>query len=170
MVVSALIVLGYSSMTKMKLELNPKVDFPVVSVLTVYPGAGPSEIQTQITKKVEDAVASVNGVKTITSASQDGLSIVTCEFYLGTSSDTAASDMREKVGAIRASLPNDSKEPVVQKFDFNSQPIIYYGITGKRPSKDLRDIADNIIKPRLSKISGVGAVSITGGDQREISI
>ncbi len=170
MVVSALLVLGYTSMTKMKLELNPKVDFPVVSVLTTYPGAGPAEIETQVTKKVEDAVASVNGVKTITSASQDGLSIVSVEFYLGTSSDTASSDIREKVGAIRGSLPTDAKEPVVQKFDFNSQPIVYYGLTGKRPSRDLRDMADNIIKARLSKVGGVGAVSITGGDQREISI
>lgn len=170
MVVSALIVLGLSALSKMKLELNPKVDFPVVSVLTTYPGAGPAEIETQITKKVEDAVASVNGVKAITSASQDGLSVVSIEFYLGTSSDTAASDVREKVSAIKGALPTDSKDPVVQKFDFNSQPIIYYGLTGKRPSRDLRDMADNIIKARLSKVSGVGAVSITGGDKREISI
>src|SRR5205085_4573853 len=83
MVVAAFIVLGLNSVSKMRLELNPKVDFPYVSVLTTYPGAGPGEIETQITKKIEDAVASVNGVKNITSSSQEGVSSVTIEFNLG---------------------------------------------------------------------------------------
>src|SRR5437870_4736247 len=109
MVVSALIVMGLNALSKMRLELNPKVDFPVVSVSTAYPGAGPAEIETQITKKVEDAVASVNGVKNLSSSSQEGVSIVTVEFYLGVSSDVAASDLREKLSAIRAALPTDAK-------------------------------------------------------------
>jgi HAE1 family hydrophobic/amphiphilic exporter-1 len=170
MVVAALIVLGLNSLSKMRLELNPKVDFPFVSVSTNYPGAGPSEIESQITKKVEDAVASVNGVKTISSSSQEGQSVVNIEFNLGVSSDVAGSDVREKIAAIRNQLPLDIKEPVVQKFDVNSQPIIYYGLIGKRPSRDLRDMADNIIKPRLSTVPDVAAVNINGGDQREISV
>ncbi len=170
MVVSAFIVLGLNSMSKMRLDLNPKVDFPFVSVVTTYPGAGPSEIETQITKKVEDAVASVNGVKTITSSSQEGISAVSIEFNLGVSSDVAASDVREKVSAIRGALPIDVKDPVVQKFDVNSQPILYYGLVGKRPSRDIRDLADNVIQPRLSQVPDVAAVSITGGDIREISV
>lgn len=170
MLVSALIVLGWNSRGKMSLELNPRVDFPMIAVLTIYPGAGPQEIETQVTKKIEDAVASVNGVKTITSNSQEGQSAVTIEFNIGTPSDVAASDVREKVSALRASLPDDCKDPVVLKFDINSQPIIYYGIVGKRPSREIRDIADNIVKPRLSKISGVAAVTVTGGDVREIQV
>jgi HAE1 family hydrophobic/amphiphilic exporter-1 len=170
MVVAALIVMGLNSLSKMRLELNPKVDFPFVSVMTIYPGAGPNEIETQVTKKIEDAVASVNGVKNVTSSSQEGQSVVSIEFNLGVSSDVAGSDVREKVSAIRGSLPTDAKEPIVQKFDVNSQPIIYYGLVGKRPSRDLRDMADNIIKPRLGKVGDVAAVSITGGDVREISI
>lgn len=168
--VTTLIVLGFYSRSKMSLEMTPKVDIPYITVLTVYPGAGPEEVETKITKKVEDAVASVNGVKTITSASQEGLSAVTIEFNIGVASDTAASDVREKVSAIRADLPTDAKEPVVVKFDLNSQPIMYYGVVGRRPSRDVRDIADNIIKPRLSKISGVAAITVTGGDVREISV
>ncbi len=170
MIVAALIVLGLNSLSKMRLELNPKVDFPFVSVSTVYPGAGPAEIETQVTKKVEDAVASVNGVKTISSSSQEGQSVVNIEFNIGVASDVAGSDVREKIAAIRNQLPQDIREPVVQKFDVNSQPIIYYGLVGKRPSRDLRDIADNIIKARLSTVPDVAAVNINGGDIREISV
>jgi len=170
MVVSALIVLGLTSASRMNLELNPRVDFPFISVTTVYPGAGPEEVETQVTKKIEDAVASVNGIKTITSSSQEGQSAVSIEFNIGVDSDVAASDVREKVSAIRASLPADAKEPVILKFDANSQPILYYGLVGKRPSRDLRDMADNIIKPRLAQVPGVAAVNVTGGDVREISV
>jgi hydrophobic/amphiphilic exporter-1 (mainly G- bacteria), HAE1 family len=170
MVVAALIVLGLNAMSKMRLENNPKVDFPFVSVSTVYPGAGPSEIETQITKKVEDAVASVNGVKNITSTSAEGQSTVSIEFNIGVPSDVAGSDVREKVAAIRGMLPTDARDPVVQKFDVNSQPIIYYGLVGNRPSRDLRDMADNIIQPRLSKIPGVAAVGVSGGDIRQINV
>src|ERR1051325_4633846 len=139
MVVAALIIMGLNSVGKMNLELNPKVAFPFVSVFTAYPGAGPEEIETQVTKKVEDAVASVNGIKTITSSSQEGQSAVSIEFNVGVDSNVAASDVREKVSAIRAAFPTDSKEPVIQKFDANSQPILYYGLIGRRPSRDLRD-------------------------------
>jgi HAE1 family hydrophobic/amphiphilic exporter-1 len=170
MVVAALIVMGLNSASKMNLELNPKIDFPYVFVSTAYPGAGPEEIETQVTKKIEDAVASVNGVKTITSTSQEGVSGVTIQFNLDVLSDVAAADVREKVSAIRSSLPADVRDPVISKFDVNSQPIIYYGLVGKRPSRDLRDIADNIIKQRLGKVPDVAAVNISGGDVREISV
>ena len=166
MVVSALIVLGLYSMSRMKLELNPNVDFPFVSITTSYPGAGPAEVETQVTKKIEDAVAGVNGIKTLTSSSQEGISAISIQFVLGTNSATAASDVREKVGGVRGDLPVAVREPVIQQLDFNSQPILYYGLVGKRPSRDLRDMADNVIKARLSKVSGVGAVSVTGGDVR----
>ncbi|NUQ70618.1 MAG: efflux RND transporter permease subunit, partial [Chthonomonadales bacterium] len=94
MMVSALIVLGWNSRGKMSLELNPKVDFPMIAVLTVYPGAGPQEIESEVAKRIEDAVASVNGVKTISSTSQEGIATVTIEFNVGVSSDIAASDVR----------------------------------------------------------------------------
>ena len=170
MLVSALLVLGLNSRSKMSLELNPQVDFPFIAIITVYPGAGPQEIETQVTKKIEDAVSSVNGVKTITSTSQEGQSSVSIEFNIGVKSDVAAADVREKVSAIRSALPQDCTDPVVLKFDANSQPIIYYGMVGKRPSRDIRDIADNVVKPRLSKISGIAAVTVSGGDVREISV
>src|SRR5689334_3465897 len=160
MVVSALIVLGLNSCSKMRVELNPKVDFPFIFVQTTYPGAGPEEIETQISKKIEDAVSGVNGIKTLTSSSQEGISAVSIEFNIGVDSSVAASDVREKVAAIRASLPQDALDPVVLKFDVNSQPVLYYGLVGDRPSRDIRDLADNVIKPRLSAVSGVAAVTV----------
>src|SRR5438270_832124 len=123
MVVAGLIVMGWTSMGKMNLEQNPKVDFPFVAAITAYPGAGPAEIETQVTKKVEDAVASVNGVKSLTSSSQEGVSSVNIEFNLGVSSDVAAADVRDRIAQIRAALPVDVLEPVVIKFDINSMPI-----------------------------------------------
>lgn len=170
MVVAALIVMGLNSVGKMRLDLNPKVDFPYVSVVTTYPGAGPEEVETQVTKKIEDAVASVNGVKNITSSSQEGVSLVSIELNIGVNNDLAASDAREKVSGIRQSLPEAVKDPVVQKVDFNSQPILYYSMIGNRPSRELRDMADNVIKARLGKISDVAAVNVSGGDIREINV
>ena len=170
MVVTALIVLGWSAMSKMNLEQNPKVDFPFVAVITSYPGAGPEEIETQVTKKIEDAVASVNGVKSLTSSSQEGVSSVNIEFNLGVASDVAAADVRDRIAQTRVTLPVDVLEPVVIKFDVNAMPIMFYGLTGNRPSRDIRDIADNVIKPRLGKVPGVAAINVTGGDVREISV
>jgi len=170
MVVAALIVMGLNALTLMPVDLNPKVDFPYVAVVTVYPGAGPAEIETQVTKKIEDAVASVNGVKTISSTSQEGQSSVNIEFVQGTNSDVAAADVREKVAALAGEMPTDALDPVVLKFDVNARPILYYGVTGRRPSREVRDLADKVIKPRLSKVPGVAAITITGGDVREISV
>jgi len=167
---TTLIVLGFYARSRMPLELTPNIDIPYIAVITTYRGAGPEEIETKITKKVEDAVVSVNGIRTVTSASQEGISAVTIEFNIGVSPDTAAADVREKVSAIRASLPTDCDEPVILKFDLNSIPVLYYGVTGKRPSREVRDIADNVIKPRLSKISGVAAITVRGGDVREIGV
>jgi HAE1 family hydrophobic/amphiphilic exporter-1 len=170
MLVLALVVLGFNSRGKMSLDRNPKVDLPFVTVITIYPGAGPQEIETQVTKKIEDAVSSVNGIKTVTSTSQEGQSAVTIEFNIGVPPEVAAADVREKVSAIKATLPDDATDPVVLKFDVGSLPIMYYGMIGKRPSRDVRDLADNVVKPRLSKIAGIAAVTISGGDVREISI
>ncbi len=170
MVVSALIVLGLNSCMKMQVELNPNVNFPYINVITSYPGAGPEEVETQVTKKIEDAVASANGIKQITSSSQEGQSAVSIEFNLGVNSDVAAADVRDKVSAVRGQLPTGCKDPVVSKLDLNSMPILYYGLSGKRNSRYLRDLADNYIQPRLSQIEGVAAVSITGGNVREIQV
>ncbi|HSV74595.1 MAG TPA: efflux RND transporter permease subunit [Chthonomonadales bacterium] len=170
MVISALLVMGINALTLMPLDRNPRVDLPFVAVVTAYPGAGPSEIESQITKKVEDAVASVSGVDTIRSTSQEGQSSVSIQFVQGTDSNAAAADVREKVAALAATMPEDALDPVVLRFDMAAEPILYYGLTGSRPSREVRDIADRVVTPRLSKVPGVAAITVTGGDVREISV
>ena len=172
MLILALVVLGLQGYTRMPAELNPKVDFPYVSVFTTYNGAGPSEIETLISKPIEDAVSSVSGVKNITSVSQQGVSSVSIEFYLGTDLDVAASDIREKVDGVRRRLPDDADAPTISKADANSAPILYFAIqsTTGRSSRDLRDLADNTIKDYLGQVPGVASVFVTGGDTREINV
>lgn len=172
MLIMALVVLGLQGYTRMPAELNPKVDFPYVSVFTTYSGAGPSEIETLISKPIEDAVSSVSGVKNITSVSQQGVSSVSIEFYLGTDLDVAATDVREKIDGVRRALPDDADAPTISKADANSAPILYFAIQSNsgRSSRDLRDIADNTIKDYLGQVPGVAAVFVTGGDTREINV
>jgi HAE1 family hydrophobic/amphiphilic exporter-1 len=170
MLVLALIVLGLRSREHLKTELNPKVDIPYVSVSTAYPGAGPQEVELKVSKPIEDAVSTVNKVKNVESTSQEGISVVVIEFYIGTDLDAAAADVRDKVGAAKQNLPRDALDPVVVKFDIAAMPILQLGVTSSRPSQELRVIVEDVIKDRFGKLPGVGDVAITGGDTREIRI
>ena len=172
MLFAALLVLGFQGFSRMPAELNPRIDFPYVSVFTTYAGAGPQEIETLVTKPIEDAVSSVSGVKNVTSVSQTGVSSVSIEFYLGTDLDIAASDVREKVDGVRRALPDDADSPTISKANTSSEPILYLAMrsTTGRASRDLRDIADRTVVDRLGQVPGVAAVFITGGDVREVRV
>ena len=170
MVVLALVVLGLTSLSRMPVDLYPDIEFPFVTVVSVYPGAGPQEIETLVTKPIEDSVSTISGVKNVTSTSQEGLSVVSVEFYLGTNLDTAANDVREKVDAAGFELPTDMQPPVIEKFSLSSVPVISFALYSPRPAQELRRIADDVIKDRLGRLKGVGSVSIAGGDVREILI
>ena len=170
MIFLALIVLGLKSRSGMPVDLYPKIDIPYVIITTVYPGAGPEEIETLISKPLEDAVGSVSGMKNIVSYSQEGVSTVSIEFELGTNVDTAMADVRAKVDAARMSIPQDADTPVVNKFDIGSMPILYLGMSSNRSAREMRDLADDVVKQRLGKLKGVAAVTVTGGDIREIQV
>jgi HAE1 family hydrophobic/amphiphilic exporter-1 len=166
----AVIVLGFYALSKTQVELQPKVDFPVITILTVYPGASPDEVETLVTKPIEDAVAGVEGLRQITSVSQYGISQVTLEFYIGTDVGEAYIDVQAKVNAAVGLLPRDAERPIISKLDTQSQPTMYIGMTGNRPPYELRDLADNLIKDRLSSVPGVAAVTVSGGQKREILV
>lgn len=172
MLILALVVMGLQGFTRMPAELNPKVDFPYVAVFTTYQGAGPQEMETLITKPIEDSVSSVSGVKNVTSVSQEGVSSVNIEFYLGTNLDVAASDVREKVDGVRRVLPDDADAPTITKANTSSAPILYLAMrsTGSRSTQQLRDLADNQVKDRLGQVPGVASVFVTGGDVREVRV
>ncbi|MDH7570861.1 MAG: efflux RND transporter permease subunit, partial [Armatimonadota bacterium] len=154
----------------MNVDLNPSVDIPYVTVTTVYPGAGPEEIETLVTKPIEDQVAAVNNVRNVTSTSQYGVSSVVLEFVMGTNIDVAFADVRQKVDAARQSLPRDANAPVVAKFDIQAMPVLYLGMTGDRSVRELRYLADTLVKYRLAKVPGVGSVGVSGGEVREVRV
>jgi len=170
MVVAAFLVLGLVSYLRLPAELNPKVDFPVVSVNTTYAGTNPQEMETLITKPIEDSISGVSGLKQIDSTSQSGVSVVRCTFYFGTNLDTAAADVRQKVDAVRKRLPADADSPSVAKQDNSSQPILYIAMKGNRSPRDLRVLADNVVSERLQQAQDVSAVNVFGGEQREIRV
>ena len=170
MIVAAFVVLGIVSYLRLPAELNPKVDFPVVSINTTYAGTNPQEMETLITKPIEDSISGVSGLKQIDSTSQSGVSVVRCTFYFGTNLDTASADVRQKVDAVRKRLPINADSPSVAKQDNSSQPIMYIAMKGKESPRDLRVLADNIVSERLQQAPDVSAVNVFGGEQREIRV
>jgi len=171
MLVLALVVLGLQSRGKLPVDLYPKIDFPMLFISTVYTGTGPEEMETLISKPIEDQVSTISGLKKLTSTSSEGISNVVMELELGTNIDTAASDVRSKLDAIRNQLPQDAKAPVVQKLDVSATPVVTICISSqRRRSQDVRLLADDVVKDRLSQLAGVASVDVAGGDVREIRV
>lgn len=165
-----IILFGIISYFNLKLDLMPDVDIPYVTVQTVYPGAGPQEIETQVTKKVEDAVASVSQIKTITSYSLEGVSIVVIEFELNKDIDIANQEVKDNVDAIISDLPDDIEKPVIKKIDFGAQPVVDVVLSGNKSPIELYELAEKKLKDKFSQIKGVGNVNIFGGQEREIRV
>jgi len=170
MVVLALIILGLQARKQMPTELIPKIDFPFISIVTVYPGAGPQEIETLVSEPIEEAVGSTGNLRNITSSSQDGVSAVGMELELGTDLNAAAADVRDKLTAARASLPRDINEPSIIKADITARPVMTLALGGKLSGRDMRILADKTIKDRLARVDGVAAVYVSGGQVREFSV
>ena len=165
----ALAVIGIYSAFQLNVTLMPNINFPFITIKTLYPGAGPDQVETLISKPLEDALSTTNNLKDIWSISSEGVSIVICEFTMDVSSEVAASDVREKVSSIRGQLPDDAKEPEILKLDINAIPILYVGFSGP----DLQTVyqkAKDDIKPLLQTVKGVGNIDIVGGLKREIRV
>ncbi|MDQ2732256.1 MAG: efflux RND transporter permease subunit, partial [Armatimonadota bacterium] len=164
------LVLGLRSLSSMNVDLNPPINFPFVSITTSYPGTAPEEMETLVTKKIEDAVSDVNGIQHITSSSQNGTSTVSIQFDLGVNPDTAENQVREKVDAARAGMPRDVLPSTVNRIDISDQPVLTMAMSTDMSLKQARYQADKTIEPLISQVSGVARVDITGGDTREIQI
>jgi HAE1 family hydrophobic/amphiphilic exporter-1 len=146
------------------------MDFPMVSVSTTYSGAAPEEIANQVSKPLEDQLSSIGGVKHISSTNTEGLSSIRIEFNMDVNIDKAIQDVRDKVNRAQAELPDDAETPIVQQFDPDSSPIIKMVLSGDLSPAQMYDLAKETIKPQLSRIDGVGEVSILGGTRREIHV
>lgn len=166
----AIVLLGAVSFTRLQIDLLPEIDFPSISIVTTYDGAGPEEIETIITRPMEQALATVEGIDRIESFSAEGRSRVALRFVWGTNLDAALNDVRAVVERVKGNLPDDVDNPVVYKFNLGSFPVMYVGMSGTLDESTLRQIADRDLGPRLERTEGVAAVNVRGGLKREIHI
>jgi hydrophobic/amphiphilic exporter-1 (mainly G- bacteria), HAE1 family len=171
MMMAALAVVGIASYRQLKIDFFPKVEIPVVTVTTIYPGAGPETVEREVTKKIEEAINTVEGVRHIESISQEGLSNITVEFQLEVSAVSASEDVRGKLAALRGELPREIEEPIVQRIDFAMMPILSVGVDAPGLSPQAAtNFADKIVKRRLENVRGVGSVALVGESTREIQV
>jgi hydrophobic/amphiphilic exporter-1 (mainly G- bacteria), HAE1 family len=166
-----LTVAGLVSFFGLGIDENPNIDVPNVAVTITQTGAAPSELETQVTRKVEDSVAGIGNIDHITSTVTDGVSSTTIRFVLGTNTDRAVNDVRDAVTKIRQQLPQGINEPIIQRIDFSGGPFISYAISSERRSAvDLSWLVDNQISRSLLSVPGVSQVQRAGGVDREIRI
>jgi multidrug efflux pump len=159
-------VFGLLALLRLPVREYPDIDPPVVSVTTFYRGASPAVVETEITDVLEETLATLEGVKQMTSSSREQGSVVTIEFELSRNVDEAANDVRDKVSRIRGRLPVEAEDPVVSRVDVNAQPVLWLGLSSDRhTSLELSDLADRVLKERLQRLPGVGGVFI-GGERR----
>ncbi len=162
---------GLFSLARLKVDLYPKMDFPILAIITQYTGVGPYDIETVITRPVEETVSSVENVKKVSSTSQQGLSLVMLEFEWGTDMNQAEIDVRNNLEFIKDALPNDISQPMVFAFDPSTQPILYLAVTSDLHGQaELRRISEEDLEPRVERIPGVASAFTLGGMRREIKV
>jgi HAE1 family hydrophobic/amphiphilic exporter-1 len=170
MLAAVLLVLGAVSYTKLGVDQLPNVDIPTVTVTTTLKGASPEEIETSVTKPIEEAVNTISGIDELRSVSREGVSVVTIRFLLERDGQQAAQDVRDKVGVVVKKLPDGTDPPVVVKFDIDSAPVMTITVSGNREMKELTQVADEQIKQNIESVNGVGAVNIVGGRARAVNV
>ncbi|GAB4055133.1 efflux RND transporter permease subunit [Spirosoma litoris] len=163
-------ILGFISYKSLNYTLLPKFDAPVVTVITTYPGAAAGEVENSVTRKLEDAVSSLENLKNISSTSQEGLSIIQIELSASADANQSLQDAQRKVNAVLSQLPDEVESPTLQKFSTDDVPVIRMGVRGNLEATKLYDLVDDQIRTQLTKVDGVGQVTLTGGRQREIKI
>lgn len=166
-----LILIGLISYQNLGLDLLPDLSFPMSAIIVSYSGVAPQEIENMITIPLEEAVATIRGVKNINSYSREGSSVVLMEFNWGTDMDVSALNIREKIDQVKGFLPDDASDPIVIKFDPSLMPILVLGMDSEEKDLEkLQEYAEDIIKPRLERLEEVASVSINGGLDREILV
>jgi hydrophobe/amphiphile efflux-1 (HAE1) family protein len=166
-----LTVVGWFSFISLGIDINPNIDVPTVLIKVTQPGAGPAELESQVTKKVEDAVAGLGNIDFMISTVSDGNSKTTINFVLGTDSDRATNDVRNAIAQIRQDLPQEINDPVVERLDFSGGPVITYAVKSDRRSvEELSNLVDQTISRTLLGVRGVAQIQRVGGVDREIRI
>lgn len=166
----ALALLGSFALTRLNVDMYPNIEPPVVSVITSWPGAGASDVETELTEIIEDNVNSVNNLDTLSSKSLDNLSIVSCRFDWGTDLDVAGNNLRDKLDIALRDLPEEADPPIPFKFSSATAPIMFMTITAVKNQTRLYHFADTVIGDHLRRVPGVGAIVLYGGLRRRINV
>jgi HAE1 family hydrophobic/amphiphilic exporter-1 len=171
MMMLALVILGIFSYRRLAIDMYPDVEIPVLSIVTVYPGASPETVEREVTKRIEEVVNRIPGAKHVISVSRESVSQVVVEFHLEVKINEASQDARAKINTIRRELPQDIEEPVIQKIDVGSVPIISLAVRSEKLSpRELTTLVDKKVKKRFENISGVGKVDMIGTSKREVNV
>jgi len=166
-----LVILGIFSYRHLNIDMYPDVEIPVLTITTEFKGAAPESVERDVSRKIEEAVNPIQGVKHISSTSQEGISSIIVEFTLETKINDAAQEARAKVSAIRAELPQEIEEPIIQKLDFSAAPVISLAVRSDiLDSKELTTLVDKKIKRRVENVPGVGKVDLVGSTKREVNV
>ncbi len=163
-------ILGLFSYQQLQYELLPKMTPPVVTVSILYPGASPGEVETSLTKPVEEAVSAIEKISSITSTSTEGLSVVAIEFSNSANIEKALQDAQRKINEVRDRFPNEAKAPVITRFALDEVPVLRIGATSSLPDAEFYQMLKDDIKPQLASVGGVGQVYLLGGREREIRV
>ncbi|AKQ45011.1 acriflavin resistance protein [Rufibacter radiotolerans] len=169
-VFTVLTLLGVVSYKALNYELLPKFSPPVLTITTLYPGASPNEVENSVTKEIEEVLSSLENVKEIKGTSLESFSIITVQLNQGTNVDQSLQDAQRKINTVLSRLPDDADTPTLNKFDFDDLPIIKMGATANMPATEFFDLIENKIKPELSRVQGMAAIKILGGQEREIKV
>ncbi|MCA8990563.1 MAG: efflux RND transporter permease subunit [Planctomycetaceae bacterium] len=162
--------LGWVSLTGLSVDLMPSLEFPTVTVTTLYPGAGPEDVETLITRPLEQTLSSVSGFERLSSSSLEGSSSIRLQFRWGTNLDVAVDEIRQSIDKVRQDLPEGIELPLLRRYDANDSPIMYLGLNSELPTTEVTRLAERAIIPRLERLNGVARVNMRGEITREIQV
>lgn len=163
-------VLGVFGFSQLKYDLMPKMNAPMINITTIYPGASPYEVENSVTKILEDAISGIDKIVSIQASSQEGRSFLIIEFETTADIDLAVQDAQRKINEAQQRLPNDSRKPVVSKLAFDEIPVLRMAAASKMTTREFYQFIKDKIQPRMTKIGGVGAVALLGGEEREVKV
>jgi len=165
-----IIIMGVVSLTKLPVDLFPNIELPIALVITQFDGAGPKEVEKMVGKPIEDSLATLEGLESISTNAMNGTAMTILNFDFGTDMDMKSIDIRESVDRVKGYLPDGANEPMVLKLDINAMPIMSLSLSGDKSISELEQLAEDIVAPQLERLNGVASVSITGGEEQEVQI
>jgi HAE1 family hydrophobic/amphiphilic exporter-1 len=163
-------VVGVAGYGKLNVDRFPNVDFPIISVITTLPGAGPEQVETEVTDKIEESINTLGGIEELRSTSTEGVSQVFVTFTLDKDVNVAAQEVRDHVGTVLPLLPEGTKAPVISKLDPDAAPVLFVAVESNRPVREVTELADHQVRQSLENIAGVGQVNIVGGRKRQVQV